>query len=146
MYPLEEFTNDISGEKYPTVSAVIVMVNSVMQLSEVLDKKTELSSIVKTVLNSINEGIQRRFRNTECSNTLSICIVLDPRFKHVAFSSKDTLETVKANIKSTLISKQAEMDRPNSEDSVCINNQPSTSYSIKEMPKKKFQCGTHLTE
>lgn len=140
--PFEEFTNYISGEKYPTASAVIVMVNGLMQLCEVLDKKTELSSIVKTVLNSIKEGIQNQFKNIERSNTLSMCTFLDPRFKHVAFSSNDTIETVKANVKSALISKQAEMDRPNdstnSKDSVCMDNQPSGSSSVQEMPHKKI--------
>lgn len=60
---------------------------------------------------------------------------LEPRFKNVAFSSNETIESVKGNIKITLIQKLMDENKATITDKY---SQKNTSTAIQDVPPKKI--------
>lgn len=102
--PFEKTTKTISGENYITGSYVIPLVNGLYAVcSNLLKRKFE--DITICVIQKLNQGIQTRLGQVECSNTLAFAAFLDPRFKHMAFENNSIAESTKKQIISMVAAK-----------------------------------------
>ncbi|CAH1100846.1 unnamed protein product [Psylliodes chrysocephalus] len=107
--PLESATKLMSGEKYVTLSSVIIISNGLEKIYSRLVSKIELSTVelsdkTKTVVVNIFKSIQHRLKNLEMSSTLMVSTFLDPRFKNIGFSSEHVSEKAKTLVTNLLTS------------------------------------------
>lgn len=93
--PLEDVTRTMSGENYLTGSSVIILTDGLRNVYRELNKKNHFSTISKTIISSILDGINCRLGDLESSNSLTLTTFLDPRFKNIAFSNEYVGESVK---------------------------------------------------
>ncbi|XP_030760542.1 zinc finger BED domain-containing protein 1-like [Sitophilus oryzae] len=109
--PLESTTVFMSAEKQVTLSSVIIITNGLKELYKELEKKCQFSLLGKSILQSILSGIENRFKNMEINDTLLLSTFLDPRFKHVGFSTESATEkakTLATNALTALINKKTD--------------------------------------
>ncbi|XP_062558734.1 E3 SUMO-protein ligase ZBED1-like [Armigeres subalbatus] len=86
LQPLNEVTEDLSGESYATVSRVLPIINC---LTNCLTSIKPLSSIGKNLQGSLLCEIQSRFDSYRVSPIYGPSMFLDPRFKDVHFKTTD---------------------------------------------------------
>lgn len=104
--PLESATKTMSGEKYVTLSSVIVISNGLSKIYSRLSEN-QYSDVLCAVIKDINESIKHRFRNQEQSNTLLVSTFLDPRYKNIGFLNENSSERAR-NLVTNLLSDQIE--------------------------------------
>lgn len=114
-------TKAMSGERYVTLSAVIVITNCLQDVYSNLQKQP-FSAASKEVVNSIITGLNTQFKNLE----LLVSTFLDPRFKNVGFSSKSVADTAKEKLSNLLTNLIARNSNTNGNDEV-QNIQQSTN-------------------
>jgi hypothetical protein len=99
--PMEASTRSMSGEKYVTLSSVIIINNCLQDVYTNLQKQS-FSATSKEVLNSIITGLNTRLKNLESSTTLLVSTFLDPRYKNVGFSSDAAANMAKEKVSNLL--------------------------------------------
>lgn len=135
--PLESATKTMSGEKYVTLSSVIIISNGLEKIyTRLIEQSVEqFSDPIKEVLNDINQNIKLRFRNQEASNTLLVSTFLDPRYKNVGFSGEQISEKAR-NLVTNLLTNQIET-RKEEEITISTVNQHATN-EISEDDREEF--------
>lgn len=120
--PLRDMTDLLSGESHVTISAVRPLIQHLS--STVLGHKDGDSALSKEIKTRVNNDLQRRYSSDEINQLISVCSVIDPRFK---LSSVDSSEhtCIKESIK-------AEMEALSSSSNV----QEGDAGSEQPLPKK----------
>ena len=78
----------MSGEKYITASQIIPITQGLkLSIQKVSVKLTK--PLVREIALKLLEGISVRFANLEKSKTISLCMMLDPRYKPVSYTHLD---------------------------------------------------------
>lgn len=85
---MEEITKIMSGQKYVTLSSVIILTNGPESLYNLM-KRENSPTLVQNVVDEFLRGISTRLSGLEQSKTLLVSTFLDPRFKNVSFSSEN---------------------------------------------------------
>ncbi|CAH2104773.1 unnamed protein product [Euphydryas editha] len=87
--PIEQMTNILSGEKYPSLSSAIPLVRNV-QIS--LMRKVPLTEMGKELKNTLLNQISKRLGVLESNKTAAKSTLLDPRYKKTAFGLETNAE------------------------------------------------------
>ncbi|XP_072400709.1 zinc finger BED domain-containing protein 4-like [Diabrotica undecimpunctata] len=95
--PLESATRTMSGEKYVTLSSVIIIANNLRKIYHrlVTNPGTSFAERPTKVVEVIFNSSQMRFKNFENSNSLIVSTFMDPRFKNIGFSDESVAERSK---------------------------------------------------
>ncbi|XP_037922928.1 E3 SUMO-protein ligase ZBED1-like [Hermetia illucens] len=93
--PFEEMTNSMSGEKYMTGSAAIVVTRCLKGVCERFARNSTFSAATEKVVSSLRRELTDRFGNIEKIIPLAICTLLDPRYKHHVFQDDSALSAAK---------------------------------------------------
>lgn len=130
--PLQEVTQQMSGEEYVTGSLIIVYTRVLLTVYEnkIL---TTIDPDVATSVEIIVGQLKRRLGQIEHSGTFSICSLLDPRYKIHCFKDKSAAEKAKKTLielVTTEINKKSHGIRS-------ASPQPSTSTSTSSEPFKE---------
>ncbi|XP_049877872.1 zinc finger BED domain-containing protein 4-like [Pectinophora gossypiella] len=96
--PFHQLTETMSGERYVSGSQILILtrglmsaLNQMLQITEdplVEDFVDTLHEVTKRTISSLRAETGRRFANLECSKTIGITTMLDPRFKLHVFQSQ----------------------------------------------------------
>jgi uncharacterized protein YkvS len=78
--PFEEVTTRLSSEKSVNAGEIIIFTNGLKNICE----KLKSQSSAKT-LDKLYKGVIERFANVEYTKTISLCTLLDPRYKTFGF-------------------------------------------------------------
>lgn len=129
--PLQEVTQQMSGEEYVTGSLIIVFTRVLLNVYE--NKiPTTIDPDVATSVEIIVGQLKRRLGQIEFSGTFSICSLLDPRYKIHCFKDKSAAEKAKK----TLIELVTAEINKKSHGIRSASPQPSTSTSTSSEPFK----------
>lgn len=79
---IEEITEQLSGEKYPTMGLVIPLIRGLQYSLNITNTETPTGVQVKETLLDV---VQRRLGALESNKHVAIACLLDPRFKKLAF-------------------------------------------------------------
>lgn len=101
--PFEEMTNSMSGEKYMTGSAAIVVTRCLKGVCERFARNSTFSAATEKVVSSLRRGLTDRFGNIEKIIPLAICTLLDPRYKHHVFQDDSALSAAKTFLENLTI-------------------------------------------
>ncbi|CAD7091467.1 unnamed protein product [Hermetia illucens] len=101
--PFEEMTNSMSGEKYMTGSAAIVVTRCLKGVCEWFARNSTFSAATEKVVSSLRRGLTDRFGNIEKIIPLAICTLLDPRYKHHVFQDDSALSAAKTFLENLTI-------------------------------------------
>ncbi|XP_037921304.1 E3 SUMO-protein ligase ZBED1-like [Hermetia illucens] len=101
--PFEEMTNSMSGEKYMTGSAAIVVTPCLKGVCERFARNSTFSAATEKVVSSSRRGLTDRFGNIEKIIPLAICTLLDPRYKHHVFQDDSALSAAKTFLENLTI-------------------------------------------
>lgn len=85
--PLRDMTDLLSGESHITISAVRPLIQHLS--STILSHKDGDSTLTREIKTRVNNDLQRRYSSDEINQLISVCSVIDPRFK---LSSLDSSE------------------------------------------------------
>ncbi|XP_072375154.1 E3 SUMO-protein ligase ZBED1-like [Diabrotica undecimpunctata] len=86
--PLEAITKEISGDKYPTCSMIIPLINVLnMQMAKIKPQYSISENLKKNIL----AECQKRFSNAAHNTTMAVSTLLDPRFKKLHFQDAQAL-------------------------------------------------------
>lgn len=86
--PLLLATNELSAEKFTTLSKVVPMISL---LQETYSKPgVNESETTKMVRKVVADGLKDKFKGIETDQTYANATILDPRFKNLAFPTKST--------------------------------------------------------
>lgn len=89
LQPLLAMTEEMSGEKYPTLSMVIPLLRSIQYALKSTPTVTDAGLFLKTQL---VEVISRRFSGWETNSVASKATFLDPRFMKTSFGLKENAD------------------------------------------------------
>lgn len=94
--PFYDVTELMSGEKYVTLSLVIIITNGLQSVCNEMMNSNQFSNAVSRVfIGKLIESISSRLGDLESSSTLTVTTFLDPRFKNVGFSKPGTFDKAK---------------------------------------------------
>lgn len=105
--PLEAVTKILSGERYVTLSSVVIIFNGLHKIyGEFKQDENMLDALPKQVLNKICEGLNDKDQicNIENSDTLIVSTFLDPRYKTVGFKDTNVGDKAKSKVTNYLTS------------------------------------------
>lgn len=100
LQPLNEVTEDLSGESYATLSRVLPIINC---LNNCITAMKPVSSVGRNLQTSLLREIQSRFESYRDSPVYGPSMLLDPRFKDVHFKSVDERNTAASVIISMVL-------------------------------------------
>jgi hypothetical protein len=92
--PFEEVTIRLSSEKSVNASEIIIFTNGLKNICEKLKSQNLDQSSAKT-LDKLYKGVIERFANVEYTKTISLCTLLDPRYKTFGFEDAQAAESAK---------------------------------------------------
>ncbi|XP_072375369.1 E3 SUMO-protein ligase ZBED1-like [Diabrotica undecimpunctata] len=92
--PMEEVTKIISGEKYVTLSSVIILTKGLENIY-INMKNEDLLPLIQSLVEQVLKGLSDRLGDLENSQTLLVSSFIDPRFKNVGFTSDHVAERAK---------------------------------------------------
>lgn len=84
--PLYLATNELSAEKYTTLSKVIPMIRQLM--STYSANRANENTLLKEVRKTILESLKAKFKDLETDSIYTNSSIFDPRFKDLVFSTK----------------------------------------------------------
>ena len=90
LQPFEEVTQEISAEKYVSVSQMIPLVSLIHRAIAACERQCS------SLATKLAQQCQRRFRGIESIHCLAATIFLDDRFKHLGF--RDNVEVMKKHL------------------------------------------------
>jgi hypothetical protein len=118
-----EATEDISGDKYISISLIIPLVKMLLKVVS-SGRDVPLPYLLQREL-------QRRFSQIEHRFTLAIATLLDPRFKTLAFADTSAVERVVRKIKEDILNKLTSESEENEENpSHSTETEPFSSSSL----------------
>ncbi|XP_050311482.1 E3 SUMO-protein ligase ZBED1-like [Anthonomus grandis grandis] len=86
--PFFDVTELMSGEKYVTLSLVIIMTNGLKNVcNEMLNSDQFTTEVSQNFIKNLIQNITSRLGDLESSKTLIVSTFLDPRFKNIGFSN-----------------------------------------------------------
>lgn len=141
--PLQEVTQQMSGEQYVTGSLIIVFTRVLLNVYE--NKiPTTIHHDVATSVEIIVGQLKKRLGQIEYSGTFSICSLLDPRYKIHCFKDKSAAEKAK----NTLIELvTAEINKKSQSSARSASPQRPTSASTSSQPNKdSFSIWENISE
>ncbi|XP_021004027.1 zinc finger BED domain-containing protein 4-like [Parasteatoda tepidariorum] len=113
--PFEEITRELSGEKYVTASKIPVIVKGLISVCNKLSMKS-IQPITQDILKHLNTGLTSRLGRVQLNETVTICSILDPRYKTLAlettsaeFMKKRLIEFVASEVKKKMLSQEINM-------------------------------------
>ncbi|XP_072400487.1 E3 SUMO-protein ligase ZBED1-like [Diabrotica undecimpunctata] len=88
--PLHTMTEEMSGQKYPTLSMVIPLLRSIQHALRSINTYTDVGLLLKTQL---IEVISERFTGWEVNKIVAKSTFLDPRFMNTSFGLAENADT-----------------------------------------------------
>lgn len=70
--------------------------------------KRPFNKVTQTIIESLSNGLKKRFQNVEMSKSIGVATLLDPRFKTLAFENNTAAENAKQHLVSLVAQKQAD--------------------------------------
>jgi hypothetical protein len=134
---LEDATRQICGEEYPSASLTIPIIRIAMD--EIVAQSLSSSEVI-LFQSSLIETLRERFDSNEDDPVLSICTLLDPRFKSSGFTNATKLKKaerlVESMVESIVISSNSSISTSVGEN---INNKPIMTKLAANMAKKHME-------
>lgn len=96
LQPMKELTDFISGEKYPSASSVIIVIQGIQEDLKELKTKKE-NHAVFGLMESLESELMMRVGSLEESSIFTNSTFLDPRYKNIFFSKEETADLTKKN-------------------------------------------------
>ncbi|GBM58511.1 hypothetical protein AVEN_124721-1 [Araneus ventricosus] len=125
LQPMKELTYFISGEKYPSASSVIIVVQGIQEDLKELKNKKE-NHAVFGLMESLESELMMRVGSLEESSIFTNSTFLDPRYK-IFFSKEETADLTK-KITDLL------------EEEITLEAQAQTSPSTGSRPETTISC------
>ena len=89
--PLKTATNELSGEKFTTLSKVIPLATRLLDLySKQNDEESDEAQAVRKL---IYESLKKQFKDVDSSEMLTCATLFDPRFKDQYFTPKSLIRS-----------------------------------------------------
>ena len=135
--PLYTATNELSGEKFTTISKIIPLTSRLMDLySKPKEKESTLS---KEIRKMIHDGLKTQFKDIE-SELLTIATIFDPRFKTQFF--KKTKRQAAINLaKSDVMNEANDVDvEAIEEDEIEQPISSNVSFNLHFFPCPSAEC------
>uniref|UniRef100_A0A3Q4AXB2 HAT C-terminal dimerisation domain-containing protein n=1 Tax=Mola mola TaxID=94237 RepID=A0A3Q4AXB2_MOLML len=130
---MRSLTQEVSAEKYISVSEVIPLVSLIHRAVAACERQGS------SLATQLAQQCQRRFRGIESIHCLAASTFLDVRFKHLGFRDKDYVEVMKKRLLSEMqevyqTGQAAPTLAPSSTATVSSTSWPSTSGSSTSEP------------
>lgn len=123
LQPFKDMTEELSGEKYVSLSKIIPMINLMnTHLDSIRDDLTVAQII--NVLDSLKSNLNSRFTRIEYNAHAAIACLLDPRFKMLGFNDSTAMQTAEAELINEMNNITISKEPTNN-----LNSVPSTSKS-----------------
>lgn len=139
LQPLETMTEEMSGEKYPTMSMVIPLLRSLEHAIKNTATETAVGFALK---NKLLEVISRRFSGWETNKTAAKATFLDPRFMKSSYGLDENAERLVIEELEYLIKKEKAKYQSENVEQEEDDTQPSEDHSgpnkKKEEARKKL--------
>lgn len=132
--PFHQATTELSGESYMTISKVIPIIHCI---EGAINNGENVSADVQILRANLLFEMNYRFKNIEAHPTYAISTILDPRYKDVAFDSKECVRMAKHNLINEYHQNNCNIQPSNSNDTVTIH--ADTNDSIWADFDKKVQ-------
>lgn len=101
--PFYEVTNVMSGENYLTASTAMVLVYSLISICNGLATRDYHEPVID-LIGKLIQGLNERLGDIKNNTNITICTLLDPRYKHVAFPDAQSLEHTKTYLLNSMTS------------------------------------------
>jgi hypothetical protein len=98
LQPFEEVTTIMSGEKYLCASKALVLTGGLKEQCDSFLSQDTICEPVKQLVTLLSKGLKERLGNIEKNESISICAILDPRFKQHGFEDESAVEVTKSVI------------------------------------------------
>ncbi|GBO08409.1 hypothetical protein AVEN_50157-1 [Araneus ventricosus] len=98
LQPMKELTDFISGEKYPSASSVIIVIQGIQEDLKELKTKKE-NHAVFGLMESLESELMMRVGSLEESSIFTNSTFLDPRYKNIFFSKEETADLTKKKLR-----------------------------------------------
>ncbi|KOC70165.1 Zinc finger BED domain-containing protein 1 [Habropoda laboriosa] len=89
-----EAANELSGEKYVTISKVILIVHCITAIKKKKQENNVTPQVTTFISNLLNE-LNYRFKDIDKESIYAISTMLDLRYKDIAFTSKEAVKLAK---------------------------------------------------
>ncbi|XP_076247447.1 E3 SUMO-protein ligase ZBED1-like [Calliopsis andreniformis] len=93
--PFYQATLDLSCENYMTISKVIPIIHCI---EGAIKNQGDISTDAQILRTNLLTELNHRFKDIEIHPTYAISTILDPRYKNIAFESKEYVKMAKNNI------------------------------------------------
>ncbi|GBN64396.1 Zinc finger BED domain-containing protein 1, partial [Araneus ventricosus] len=127
LQPMKELTDFISGEKYPSASSVIIVIQGIQEDLKELKTKKE-NHAVFGLMESLESELMMRVGSLEESSIFTNSTFLDPRYKNIFFSKEETADLTKKKITDLL------------EEEITLEARAQTSHSTGSRPETTISC------
>lgn len=131
--PMEELTKIISGQKYVTLSSVLILTKGIEHIYKNLQRDDDdHNPLIQNLIKEFLSGIAERFKDLENSKTLLVSTFLDPRFKNVGFSESvaDRAKKLVTNLVANKIQKTMTNDPIESTSSLTVTSTVVNEFSV----------------
>ncbi|XP_069362811.1 zinc finger BED domain-containing protein 4-like [Maniola hyperantus] len=102
--PFHEVSNVMSVENYFTASTAMVITTSLVQICDSLSSKTDFLISVRDFLEKLKQGLTQQLGDIQYNLKVTLCSLLDPRYKHAAFPDTLSLDKTKTYALSLMVS------------------------------------------
>jgi hypothetical protein len=145
--PFEEATKTLSGDKYATLSLLIPIITSLTVHLKKIKRETN-SHIAKTIITSLLNSLQSRFRTIEKNTIITSATLLDPRVKTTCFmddrAKKNAIEELSNELKNVNIDENNKNLTNNieneKENDIELNASKRTKYSLFDFLKENQEA------
>uniref|UniRef100_A0A6P7H2S3 Zinc finger BED domain-containing protein 1-like n=1 Tax=Diabrotica virgifera virgifera TaxID=50390 RepID=A0A6P7H2S3_DIAVI len=132
--PLHTMTEEMSGQKYPTLSMVIPLLRSVQHALKSVKTNTDVSLLLK---NQLIEVISRRFSGWEENKIVAKSTFLDPRFMKTSFGLPVNADKAEKYVTEELESMKKKLQNNNTATGGSSNATASSTPSAESALSKK---------
>lgn len=123
--PFYEVSKVMSGENYLTASTAMVLTSSLMSVCDSLASRDFYAPVID-LLGKLKQGLTERLGDIKNNPHITMCTLLDPRYKEVAFRDAPSLDRTKSYVLSLMVA----LLQTNVEDlSATMDNQDHQIYS-----------------
>jgi hypothetical protein len=132
LLPVEQATSESCGDKYPTASLTIPILNQTIAiLTNIICKSEAVLRFRASLVSHLNTRLAKMCQN----NVLFICTLLDPRFKESGFFKAEDSVRARELVESLIADNAIAQDRSNNKDNNNeSNNKQDESVTAKEKP------------
>ncbi|XP_034836848.2 zinc finger BED domain-containing protein 4-like isoform X2 [Maniola hyperantus] len=93
--PFHEVSNVMSEENYLTASTATVITSNLMKICASLSLKSGFCTPVIDLLEKLKQGLTQKLSDIQSNLNVTLCTLLDPRYKDVGFSDTLSLDRTK---------------------------------------------------